>query len=79
MSVVDYIINNGGTVIMAALFVWMFVQDKKKNTKTLEDNTKALQTLAESESNIAKSLDIIQSLLMIINEKVDKTLGVKKK
>ena len=58
-DVVTAIFQYGGTVIMAALFVWVFIEDKRKNTKMLEDNTKMLQTLAESNQNIAKSLDII--------------------
>ena len=44
-DVVTAIFQYGGTVIMAALFVWVFIEDKRKNTKMLEDNTKMLQTL----------------------------------
>lgn len=45
---------------MAALFVWVFIQDKTKNNKMLEDNTKMLQVLTESNNNIAKSLELLQ-------------------
>ena len=37
-----------------------------------EDNTKMLQTLAESNQNIAKSLDIITNNLVSIDRKVDR-------
>ena len=57
---------------MAALFVWVFIQDKTKNNKMLEDNTKMLQVLTESNNNIAKSLDIIANNLVTIDSKVDR-------
>ena len=71
-EVITAIFQYGGTVIMAALFVWVFVEDKRKNTKMLEDNTKMLQTLAESNQNIAKSLDIISNNLVTIDRKTDR-------
>lgn len=71
-EVVSAIFQYGGTVIMAALFVWVFIEDKRKNTKMLEDNTKMLQTLAESNQNIAKSLDIITNNLVSIDNKIDR-------
>ena len=40
---------------MAALFIWVFIQDKTKNNKLLEDNTTMLKVLTESNNNIAKS------------------------
>lgn len=71
-DVVSAIFQYGGTVIMAGLFVWVFIEDKRKNTKMLEDNTKMLQTLAESNQNIAKSLDIISNNLVTIDRKADR-------
>lgn len=62
----------GGTVIMAGLFVWVFIQDKTKNNKLLENNTEMLQTLTQSNNNIAKSLDIISNNLVAIDNKVDR-------
>ena len=66
------IFQYGGTVIMAALFVWVFVQDKTKNTKLLEDNAKMLDTLSKSNDNIAKSLDLIQNNMMTLDSKIDR-------
>lgn len=71
-EVITAIFQYGGTVIMAALFVWVFIDDRKKKNKMLEDNTKMLQALAESNQNIAKSLDIITNNLVSIDRKVDR-------
>ena len=62
----------GGTVIMAGLFIWVFITDKQKNTKMLEDNTEMLKTLAQSNNNIAKSLDIITNNLVTIDSKIER-------
>ena len=67
----------GGTVIMAALFILVFVTDKTKNNKLQEDNnsmlkllTESQKTMAESNNNIAKSLDIISNNLVTIDNKI---------
>lgn len=72
LEIIKSIFQYGGTLIMAALFVWVFIQDKTKNNKLLEDNTELLKTLAQSNNNIAKSLDIISNNLVIIDSKVDR-------
>lgn len=71
-DVVQIVFQYGGTVIMAALFVWVFIQDKTKNNKLLENNTEMLKALTESNNNIAKSLDIISNNLVVIDNKVDR-------
>lgn len=72
LEVIKAIFQYGGTLIMAALFVWVFIQDKTKNNKMLEDNTQMLKVLTESNNNIAKSLDIIASNLVTIDSKVNR-------
>lgn len=69
----------GGLVIMAGLFVWVFVQDRNKNTKLLEelsktnsDNSRAVEALVESNKNIATSLEIIKSSLVDLSDKADR-------
>lgn len=57
---------------MAGLFVWVFIQDKTKNTKMLEENSRMLDTLAKSNENIAKSLDLIQNNMITIDKKIDR-------
>lgn len=71
-EVIGYVFQYGGTVIMAGLFVWVFVQDKTKNSKLLEENTKMLETLSKSNDNIAKSLDLIQSNMITLDNKADR-------
>lgn len=77
-EIIQAVFQYGGTVIMAGLFIWVFVEDKKKNSKMLEDNTTMLKaltesnkTLTESNNNIAKALDIISNNLIVIDKKVD--------
>ena len=69
----------GGLVIMAGLFVWVFVQDRNKNTKLLEelsktnsDNSRAVEALVESNKNIATSLEIIKCSLVDLSDKADR-------
>lgn len=57
-----------GTLIMAGLFIWVFVTDKTKNDQLQQDNNTMLKLLvgnqknvAESNNNIAKSLEIISN------------------
>lgn len=71
-EIIAQIFQYGGTVIMAGLFVWVFIQDKTKNTKLLEDNTKMLETLSKSNDNIAKSLDLIQNNMITMDRKIDR-------
>lgn len=71
-DIIQGVFQYGGTVVMAVLFVWVFIQDKTKNNTMLEDNTKMLQVLTESNNNIAKSLDIIANNLVKIDSKVDR-------
>lgn len=71
-ELIGYVFQYGGTVIMAGLFVWVFIQDKTKNTTLLEENTKMLDTLSKSNDNIAKSLDLIQNNMITMDQKIDR-------
>lgn len=78
-DITSMVLQYGGTVIMAVLFIWVFITDKTKNNKLEEDNNVMLKSLldsnknvAESNNNIAKSLDIISNNLVNIDKKVDK-------
>lgn len=64
---------------MAGLFIWVFIQDKVKNSKLLEqlakqaeENGKMVGALVDSNQNIAKSLDIISNNLVTIDRKADR-------
>lgn len=78
-DIVQILFQYGGTVIMAVLFVWVFIQDKTKNNKLLENNTEMLQTLTQSNNNIAKSLDIITNNLITLDNKIDRNYEVQLK
>lgn len=71
-KIVNAVFQYGGTVIMAVLFVYVFFSDRKERKTTLEDNTKMLQALSQSNNNIAKSLDIISNNLVTIDKKIDR-------
>lgn len=71
-DILQWLGHNGGTLVMAALFVYVFFQDRQKNTKLLEDNARMLDTLAKSNDNIAKSLDLIQENMVTIDHKIDR-------
>ena len=65
---------------MAALAIWLIIQDRTKNTKLLEeltktnaDNSRAIDALVESNKNIATSLELLKGSLGQANEKLDKT------
>ena len=75
-KIVNAIFQYGGTIIMAALFVYVFFSDRKERFTTLEDNTKMLQALSQSNNNIAKSLDIISNSLVTIDKKIDRNYEV---
>lgn len=78
-DIVVAIFQYGGTVIMAGLFIWVFIQDKTKNNKLLENNTKMLEALTDSNNNIAKSLDIISNNLVTIDKKIDRNYEIEVK
>ena len=78
-EIVSAVFQYGGTVIMAALFVWVFITDKTKINKLEEENNEMLKLLtnnqkniAESNNNIARSLEIISSNLVTIDKKIDR-------
>ena len=75
-EIIQAVFQYGGTVIMAVLFVWVFIQDKTKNNRLLENNTEMLKALTESNNNIAKSLDIISNNLVTIDKKIDRNYEV---
>ncbi len=51
----------GGTVIMAGLFVWLFIQERKDLEKERENNNSVLQELSKSNNNIAESLNLLKT------------------
>ena len=79
-EIAELVARYGGLIILASLFIWVFIQDRSKNTKLLEelsksnsDNTRAIDALVESNKNIATSLEIIKGSLENIERKSEKT------
>lgn len=71
---------------MATLFVWVFITDKTKINRLEEENNEMLKLLtnnqkniAESNNNIARSLEIISSNLVTIDKKIDRNYEVEVK
>ena len=78
-TILQSIFQYGGTVIMAGLFIWVFVTDKTKNNKLEEENNSMLKLLTEnqknfteSNNNIAKSLEIISNSQVVLDKKIDR-------
>lgn len=71
-SIIDMLLSNGGTVVMAILFiVFLFYdrkdrkekeqEDKKERKLERESNTKLLNELSASNKNIAESLNLLRT------------------
>lgn len=82
-EIAQLLFQYGGTVIMAVLFIWVFITDKTKNNKLEEENNSMLKlltdnqkNLTDSNNNIAKSLEIISNNLVTIDKKIDRNYEV---
>lgn len=57
----NLIFNYGGTVVLAALFIYIFVADRKDKKEEKENNTQVLKELSNSNNNIAESLNLLKT------------------
>ena len=57
---------------MAALFVWVFVTDKTKNSALIAEIKEMVGALKTSNENIAKSLELLQSGCNDLDKKIDR-------
>lgn len=57
----NLIFNYGGTVVLAALFIYIFIADRKDKKEEKENNTQVLKELSNSNSNIAESLNLLKT------------------
>lgn len=71
-EVIQAIFQYGGTVIMAGLFVWVFVQDKTKNSALIEEIKEMVGALKTSNENIAATLKLLQSGCDNLDKKIDR-------
>lgn len=57
----NIIFNYGGTVVLAALFIYIFIADRKDKKEEKENNTQVLKELSNSNNNIAESLNLLKT------------------
>lgn len=60
-EIAKIIFQYGGTVVMAVLFVWLFIQERKDLEKERENNNSVLNELSKSNNNIAESLNLLKT------------------
>ena len=59
-EILEMVTKFGGLVILAGLFIWQWLEDKKTNKEEKENNQKILKELANSNNNIAESLNLLK-------------------
>lgn len=57
----NLIFNYGGTVVLAALFIYIFIAERKDKKEEKENNTQVLKELSNSNNNIAESLNLLKT------------------
>lgn len=57
----NLIFNYGGTVVLASLFIYIFIADRKDKKEEKENNTQVLKELSNSNNNIAESLNLLKT------------------
>ena len=57
----NLIFNYGGTVVLAALFIYLFIADRKDRKEEKTNNTNVLKELSISNKNIAESLNLLKT------------------
>lgn len=78
-EIIKAIFQYGGTIIMAGLFVWLFFWVITRMNETLKEINTTLKTLAVSEENLSKTIDIISQKLTQLDQKSDRNyLEIKK-
>ena len=78
-EIVKLIGEHGLLIVIAGLFIWDWLVNKKNNAETLKELKDSNKNIATSSQNIAKSLDIIlnnqireENSLNNIVEKIDR-------
>lgn len=64
-EIIKLIFNYGGTVVLAALFIYMFISDRNELKEEKKNNTKVLKELSTSNNNIAESLNLLKTSIDI--------------
>lgn len=56
----NLILNYGGTVVLAVLFIYIFIADRKDRKEEKVNNTQVLRELSKSTDNVAESLNLLK-------------------
>lgn len=51
----------GGTVILAVLFIYVFITDRNERKEEKKNNTQILKELSISNNNVAESLNLLKT------------------
>ena len=60
-EIVGLIFNYGGTIVLAGLFIYVFLTDRKDKKEEKNNNTQVLKELSNSNQNIAESLNLLKT------------------
>jgi len=59
-EVVEIVARYGGLVVLAGLFIWQWMEDRKSYKEEKENNAQILKELSSSNKNIAESLNLLK-------------------
>ena len=65
IEILDSLSNLGGLVILAALFIYMFFQDKNDRKEEKSNNNAIMKELSVSNNNVAESLNLLRTSIDI--------------
>lgn len=68
-TIIELINKYGGIALMAVLFIIIFFDDRKNYKDEKKKNSEVMQALADSNNNIAESLNLLKTSMDIQNNK----------
>lgn len=60
-EIIELLLVKGGTVVMAVLFIWSFIEQGIALKEERNKNTSVLEALSKSNNNIAESLNLLKT------------------
>lgn len=60
-EIAELVSNYGGLIILACLFIYIFLEDRNDRKDDKEENRKVLNELSKSNNNIAESLNLLKA------------------
>jgi aspartokinase len=68
-DIAKIVFQYGGTVIMAVLFIFIYLDDRKNYKEEKKNNVQVLSQLAASTNNVAESLNLLKTSMDHQNNK----------